>query len=88
MEGTNFLDYAIDKDNMLDIVDGALFFNDATSFYFCWKFAINNGILVGKALVLNLYNSSALSSIIKEGTIVTILPDTGIYHLNNIFNKY
>ena len=35
VENTNLLDYVKDKDITLDVVDGALFGNDATSYHYC-----------------------------------------------------
>ena len=74
----------MDKQIDSNIFDGALFTNDATSFFYCNHFAANFGIIVNKLAGANLYTASALSRQIEKGCIVIILPDEVFTKFNNI----
>ena len=69
-----------------DVVDGATQGDDATSFFTCRKVARELGILVGGSAGLNLNACAVLSGQIEQGTIVTVLPDSGVKYLSKIFN--
>ena len=86
LEKTKFFQSNNDNQIPLNLMDGALFGNDSTSYLYCRLFAEKIGILVGKSSSLNLFTTSVLSHQITDGTIVTILPDEGKSDFDVIFN--
>eukprot|EP00039_Didymoeca_costata_P027290 m.18096 g.18096 ORF g.18096 m.18096 type:complete len:885 (-) comp6199_c0_seq1:21-2675(-) len=69
------------------VVDGAVQGDDQSSFRMVRMVAESSGILLGGSSGLNLHSARVLSGNIEEGTIVTVLCDSGIKYLSKIYNQ-
>jgi len=69
-----------------DVIDGAVLGDDKSSFRTVRMVAESSGVLLGGSSGLNLHAARVLSSHIEEGTIVTVLCDSGVKYLSKIFN--
>jgi len=69
-----------------EYIDGAVMGDDSSSFRMVRTVAESSGVLLGGSSGLNLHAARVLSSHIKEGTIVTVLCDSGVKYLSKIYN--
>merc|ERR1740139_1066573 len=69
-----------------EIIDGAVSCDDTACFGTVRDVGKTLGVLLGGSSGLNIHCARVLSSHIKKGVIVTVLPDSGVKYLSKIFN--
>lgn len=71
----------------LQVVDEMLEVTDAEAFRMCHRLAQTEGLFVGGSSGLNVHAAVTVgNSLRKPGTVVTVLPDTGIKYLSKVYN--
>ena len=69
-----------------DYVDSMISVTDKQAFDMCQRMSETEGILAGGSGGLNVHGCVELSGRIDAGTIVTVLPDSGIKYLSKIYS--
>jgi len=68
-------------------VDAMLSVTDKEAFDMCRRLSETEGVLAGGSGGLNVHAAVELSERLDKGTIVTVLPDSGVKYLSKIFNS-